>query len=90
MRTKRFASLAAAIVVGGGILLAASGANAMLSLNLAELNGMSLNLSGVNGISSSAAASQGFDFNSVSTLGVTLTQPWVCPPPVDGKTAVFC
>ena len=83
MLTKRFASLAAVIVVGGGILLTASGADAMLSMN-----GMSLNLAGINGVTGNAAASQDFDFNSVSVQGVSWSAE--CPLPVDRNSTVFC
>jgi hypothetical protein len=94
MRTDQFASLAAAIVVGGGTLLAASGADAISSYNGIQMQGMSmqgmslnaLSLNG-NGVPSNAAESQGFDFNNVSAWVLTWT--WDCPLPLD-RRAVFC
>lgn len=88
MRADRFASLAAALVVGGGTLLAASRANAAEAVNGWSLNGWSLNgvaLNGIplNGTATSAGASQGFDFNYVSAQGVSWTAP--CPLPLDRR-----
>lgn len=96
MLTYRIASLAAAIVVGGGTLLAASGADAGIGMNGMSLNGIMMNgipmngwsLNGlrVNGANASAVASQDFDFNNVAVRALT----WDCPLPLDRKAVVFC
>lgn len=98
MLTHRIASLAAAIVVGGGTLLAVSGADAGFAMNRVAMNGMSLNgvaLNGImmngimmNGATDSAVASQGFDFNNVSVQTVSWTGD--CPLPLDRGKAVVC
>lgn len=103
MRTKRFALLAAAVVVGGGTMLSAPGADASVVANGISANGLHdnglgdnglsqngvySNLGGSNGVTGTAIASQGFDFNNVSMRAVTWSTE--CSLPADRNVAVFC
>src|SRR5512134_1289277 len=98
MCTKQFGLLAAAVVVGGGTMLSAPGADAFvvangltwngISANGLSQNGMHSNVAGSNGVTGTAIASQGFDFNNVSMRAVTWSTE--CSLPADRNTAVFC